>query len=225
MIKDLLVPFATLVVCSLLILLAIPASAVEEWRESELNGGWQIWIEAADFDSRDEAEVIKLGEEVKDLKDKAPEPLLAKDIVIAPGPEKTGFNEYEFQSSESGSAFVYCRIMDYRGDGQSWWIALNIDAPDVLDDASYAKTSTSGAWVWKQANLPWKLEKGTNTLRIVPREANAGVEILMDVICISTVAFAPINDNFIEASIKGGGGAVSPEGNLAVTWGAIKSNP
>ena len=224
MMKDLLISFATLVVCSLLILFAIPASAVEEWRESNLNGGWQIWIEAADFDSRDDAEVIKLGEDkaVKDLKDKALEPLLGKDIVIAPGPEKTGFNEYLFQSSESGSAFIYCRIMDFRGGGQSWWIALNPDNPDLLDDGNYAKTSTSGVWVWKQANLPWKLEKGTNTLRIVPREALAGVEILMDVICISTKAFAPIDDDFIAASIKGGG-AVSPEGNLAATWGAIKS--
>ena len=224
MMKDLLISFATLVVCSLLILFAIPASAVEDWRESNLNGGWQIWIEAADFDSRDDAEVIKLGEEVKDLKDKAPEPLLGKDIVIAPGPEKTGFNEYEFQSSESGKAFVYCRMMDYRGAGQSWWIALNIDAPDNLVDGNYAKTSTGGVWEWKQANLPWELNKGTNTLRIVPREAAAGTEILMDVICVSTVAFAPINDDFIAASIKGLK-AVQPEGNLAVTWGAIKSNP
>ena len=226
MMKYLLVLFVTFLVCSFFILFPIPASAVEEWRESELSGGWQIWIEAADFDSRDDAEVIKLGEEVADLKDKAPEPLLSKDIIIAPGPEKTGFNEYEFQSSESGSAFVYCRMMDYRGGGQSWWIALNSDSPGVLDDANYAKTSTGGAWEWKQANLPWELEKGTNVLTIVPREANAGVEILMDVMCISTKAFVPTDDDFIAASLKGGG-AVSPEGNLAATWGAIKikSNP
>ena len=36
----------------LIALFAVSAIAIEKWRESDYKNGWQIWIEAKDFDER-----------------------------------------------------------------------------------------------------------------------------------------------------------------------------
>jgi len=208
---------------SLIFMFVAPVLAVEEWRESQLNGGWQIWIEAANFDRRDENKVIKLAEEVPDLAKNAPEGLTG-DFIIAPGPQKTGFNEYDFESPHEGDAFIYCRVMDYRGGGQSWWVGLNCNEDTLLDDEHYVKVSTTADWEWKTRPNMNELKEGTNTMRIVPREAAAdGMEILMEIFMVSTVDFTPTDDDFNNAK-QTSAKALQPQGTLAIRWGTLKSD-
>ena len=122
--------------------------------------------------------------------------------------------KYNFESASAGPAFIYSLIMDYRGGGQSWFIGLN--------DAEGKKVSTSGAWDWKTAsNELWTLNAGTNTVWIAPREGGAGVETLADILCVSTVEFAPTNDDYLAAIATS---AVEPDGKIATVWGSIKSS-
>ena len=209
------------VICLLLIaLLAKPVPAVKKWRESNRDRGWQIWIAAVDFDRRDADKVIKTGKEAQKHAKAAPKPWLAKDIVIAPGPQQVGFNDYDFQSPEAGKAFLACRIMDFRGGGQSWWITINnVDAQ--LNDQNFVKYKTEANWQWKRINKAWELKKGRNTVRIVPREADAAKETLMDVFVISNAAYRPLDEHFIRAKKKTAQ-AVQPARKLATMWGAIK---
>ena len=66
----------------LIVLLAAPAPAVKRWRESNINGGWQIWIEAADFDRRARKQGVKTGTEKPKSAELVPKPWLAEDIIL-----------------------------------------------------------------------------------------------------------------------------------------------
>ena len=194
-------------------------------RESNLEGGWQIWIEASDFDERDAAEVLQLGEEAeKDLQDKVADPVLGEDFVIAP--IQSGWMQYEFESPEEGEAHGYHRVMDYRGGGQSWHVMLNTE-----NNGQGMNVDTAKPWVWNSARdgapttFPMELIKGTNTVRIAPREAGPGVETLFDIICISTKEFRPkpVDDDFLEARPLGDR-AVDSVGKLTTMWGTIRGS-
>lgn len=90
---------------------------------------------------------------------------------------------------------------------------------------------TNANWAWingrdKPDSLsPTELKRGKNTIRIVPREASASNEPLMDVFVVSTKPFKPLptDDNFNKAKPKSFE-AVQLEGNLATTWGSIKGD-
>ena len=212
----------------LILMFAVSVSAVTRARESNLEGGWQIWIDASDFDRRDNNKLIQLGEEAaKDLRNKATEPVFGEDFVIAP--VMGGWMEYDFESPEAGDAYLYPRIACFRGGGQSWLVHLNADATGL-------PYNTAGPqWTWNVTNpadgvvyvplSPEPLVVGTNTVKIAPREAGAGVETLMDVICVSTEPFepTPTDDDWNNAK-PFGGGAVESVGKLTTMWGAIKSS-
>lgn len=214
--RNLLAPFITITMSLfLVILLAVPASAVTRARASELDGGWQIWIEASDFDTID---ALKLGS-TEALAAAAPPPL-GQDTVIAL--VTGGFAEYNFVSPHAGDAHMYCRNMDFRpGGGQSWHVVLN---SEIADEG--LPMDTTDHWAWHSGRddvtlAPKALVAGNNTARIIPREAEPGREILMDIIVISTVAFEPTDDAFNGAGLLT---AVEPEAKMATMWGAIKSS-
>ena len=199
----------------LVILLAVPASAVTRARASELEGGWQSWIEASDFDSID---ALKLGADEPLAATAAP--TLGKDSVIAL--VEGGFAAYSFVSPHEGEAHMYSRNMDLRdGGGQSWHVLLNTENTD-----EGLPQDTSDKWEWHSGRdditlAPMALVAGNNTARIVPREAEPGREILMDIIVISTVPFTPSDEAFNDA---GSLTAVEPEAKVATMWGAIKNS-
>ena len=204
----------------LTILFILPVSAVEEWRESKLERGWQIWISAAFFDK---AEVLKPGKSEKKLADKTQKPWLATDILIAK--VANGFATYEFKSPVADKAYIWGRVADFRGGGQSWFIALNSD--NIADAGDSLIIDTHGpVWSWSggrdkpESQSPTDLKKGTNTVRIQPREAAAGIEALFDVFMISTEPFRPTDEDYAKAKE---GLPVAPAGKLASTWGAIKN--
>ena len=211
--------FITVISLFLSMLFVLPASAVKEWRESNLEGGWQIWISAIDFDN---SETLKTGEEEKKLAGAAEEPWLAKDILIAPA--VGGFADYTFESPVAGEAYIWGRVADFRGGGQSWFIVLNSD--NIADAGDSLIIDTQGpVWIWNggrdkpESQSPTDLKKGTNTVRIQPREAAAGLEALFDVFMISSEPFRPENADYEKARDAL---SVEPADKLATTWGAIK---
>ena len=213
--------FFILLISGLLALaFVLPVSAVTQWRESNFERGWQIWISAADFGK---AEGLKPGKSEKKLASKAQEPWLAEDILIAKVP--VGFANYEFESPVAGKAYIWGRVADFRGGGQSWFIVLNSD--NIADAGDSLIIDTHGpAWVWSggrekpESQSPTDLKKGTNTVRIQPREADAAKEALFDVFMISSKPFKPTDEDYEEAKE---GLPVVPAGKLATTWGNIKS--
>ena len=204
----------------LILLFVLPVSAVDEWRESKFEGGWQIWISAALFD---EAEVLKPGKSEQKLAGKAQKPWLAEDILIAK--VANGSADYEFESPVAGKAYIWGRVADFRGGGQSWFIVLNSD--NIGDAADSLIIDTPGpVWQWKggrdkpESQSPTDLKKGTNTVRIQPREAAAGLEALFDVFMISSEPFKPTDEDYEKAKE---GLPVEPAGKLTTTWGTIKN--
>ena len=221
---------AIMVSLLLIFLFAVPVSAVTRARESNLHDGWQIWIEASDFSERDPAKKLQLGAEAdQDLREKVAEPVLGEDFVIAP--INAGWMSYDFESPVAGKAYIYPRRMDYCGGGQSWFVMLNTKLPPL----SVPFDTIGIEWVWEHEDpanheqfeplAPERLVVGANTARISPREASAGLESLMDIICISTVPFepAPTDDDWREAR-PFGTKSVQPGGKLSTVWGAIKSD-
>ena len=163
--------FIAVISLSLTMLFVMPVSAVKEWRESELERGWQIWISAARFDK---AEALKPGKSEKKLADKSQKPWLAEDILIAKA--AGGFADYEFESPVAGKAYIWGRVADFRGGGQSWFIVLNSD--NIADAGDSLIIDTHGpVWAWSggrdkpESQSPTDLKKGTNTVRIQPRRS------------------------------------------------------
>lgn len=193
--------------------------AVKEWRESELNGGWQIWVSATDFVKIQGIETSKTDVE---LGDKAKKPWLSEEILIAK--VLGGFADFEFESPVGGEAYMWGRIADFRGGGQSWFIVLN----SLNHEGEGLIFGTPGLeWQWvgnrdvPNSQSPTDLKKGKNTVRIAPREARDGVEPLFDVFMISTKPLEPTDADFNGARKRGL--AVKPANKLATTWAAIKN--
>ena len=178
-------------------LFALPAAAVTHWRESRLNDGRQIWIEAGDFDRREDETALMLGSEAP--KADWAKPWLAADIIIAQG--ETGYVEYDFESPLAGDAYIYCRVMAFNtaSNNNSWFVVLNSDH----ENQSLFIQTAEEEWVWNSVLSPTKLKKGKNTIRVVPREATAGAETLMDVLVVSTMAFKPTEEAFNNATAYG----------------------
>ena len=213
--------YAAITISLLLALLfVVPVFAAP--RTSELNGGWQVWIDPADVSRREDEAAMKLGSE-EPIADPS-KPWLGQDVVIvlAVG----GFIEYDFESPYEGDAYIYLRHMDFRGGGQSVKASLN-----SADDADTMAYNTGAAWAWNVVNpadgVPFvplsatPLIKGTNSVRIVPRESGAGLEPLVGMIMVSTVALEPTDDDYNNAEAAS---AVQPGGKVATIWGNIKSS-
>ena len=203
----------------LIVLFVLPVSAVKEWRESKLERGWQIWISAALFDK---VEGLKPGKSEQKLANKTQKPWLAEDILIAKA--VGGFADYKFESPVAGKAYIWGRVADFRGGGQSWFIVLNSD--NIADAGDSLIIDTHGpVWAWSggrdkpESQSPTDLKKGTNTVRIQPREADAAKEALFDIFMISTEPFRPTDEDYEKAKE---GLSVAPAGKLTTTWGTIK---
>ena len=226
---------------SLLLTFVWVIQAPAETRSSELEGGLQIWIDVGTEPSnREGADTFKLGKDDAVAQDflagtaKAQNdgsdiggPAIGDDVVIAlAGSVGSAFIEYNFESPIAGEAFIYCRVGDTRGGGQSMFVVLNSE--DHEGDGLIIDTPGNWAWGTGRDNTtksPTQAVVGENTIRIVPREADANRETLMDIIMISSTDFAPNDDMFKNASPLGGDPTpVKPVGKLATTWGAIKDS-
>lgn len=224
---------------SLLLIFAFVIQVPAEDRVSELEGGLQIWIDAGTEPSNREGEdTFKLGKDDSLAQDflagkaKAERdgsdiggPAIGDDVAIAlAGSVGNAFIEYNFDSPVAGDVFIYCRVGDTRGGGQSMFVVLNSED----HEADGLIIDTPGNWAWatgrdNTTKSPTPSVVGENTIRVVPREAEATKETLMDIIFLSTVDFEPNDDMFNNASPLGGDPTpVQPADKLATTWGAIK---
>ena len=224
---------------SLLLMFVLVIQVPAETRASELEGGLQIWIDVGTEPSNREGEdTFKLGKDDSLAQDflagnaKAERdgsdiggPAIGDDVAIAlAGSVGNAFIEYNFDSPIAGDAFIYCRVGDTRGGGQSMFVVLNSEDHEgeglIID--------TPGNWAWatgrdNTTKSPTQTVVGQNTIRIVPREAEAAKETLMDIILISSTDFEPNDDMFNNASpLAGDPTPVEPADKLATTWGAIK---
>ena len=224
---------------SLLLMFALTIQTPAEHRGSELEGGLQIWIDVGTEPSNRESEdTFKLGKDDSLAQDflagkaKAERdgsdiggPAIGDDVIIAlAGSVGNAFIEYTFESPVAGDTFIYCRVGDTRGGGQSMFVVLNSE--DHEGDGLIIDTPGNWAWASGRDNTtksPTQAVVGENTIRIVPREAEATKETLMDIIMISSTDFEPDDDMFKNASPLGGDPTpVKPAGKLATTWGTIK---
>ena len=223
---------------SLFLMLALVVQIPAETRVSELEGGWQIWIDAGtEPTAREGEDTFKLGKDDSLAQDflagkaKAERDgsdiggsAIGDDVVIAlAGSVGSASIEYNFESSEAGDAFIYCRVGDTRGGGQSMFVVLN--SKDHEGEGLIIDTPGNWAWASGRDNTtksPTQLVAGENTIRIVPREADTKKETLMDVIMISTTDFAPDDDMFKNASPLGGLTPVETVDKLATTWATLK---
>ena len=230
--KNLLVPFVTFTVSLLLaVLFAVPAAALEVWRESNIKNGWQIWIEAKDYDELTGDNLTTLGdagllEEWKAWFDEN-DPFLGEDIVISRG-GATGHLKYEFESPPGGAVEVsfYARVQstyDLQGGGigtQSWFLGLNVE-----DTVNMMILDAPGQWSWntdRGATPPKEeLQPGKNFIMVIPREWEPNRDPAIDVIMVSDVDYVPTDDDFLAA--KPAVEAVQPGGKLTTMWGAVKS--
>ncbi|MYA68619.1 hypothetical protein F4009_07850 [Candidatus Poribacteria bacterium] len=224
---------------SLLLMFALTIQTPAETRGSELEGGLQIWIDVGTEPSNRQGEdTFKLGKDdslaqdflagtAKSQNDGSDigGPAIGDDVVIAlAGSVGNAFIEYNFDSPIAGDAFIYCRVGDTRGGGQSMFVVLNSE--DHEGDGLIIDTPGNWAWATGRDNTtksPTQAVVGENTIRIVPREADTNRETLMDIIMISSTDFEPNDDMFKNASPLGGDPTpVKPAGKLTTTWGTIK---
>ena len=123
----------TLTISLLLItLFAAQATAVKKPRQSNLNGGWQIWIAAVDFDRLGDNRFVKRG---KEAGKEGPKPVLAEDVLIGISNRHRvlrakGAPEYDFTSPHAGDAYIYARVMGL-ANNRAWFVDLNPAAGDV----------------------------------------------------------------------------------------------
>lgn len=221
--------FVVIYILIILILIPHDALAVKSWRISEEAGGWQIWIEAGNFDRRDPDKNIKKTAEA-DAKDRGDGYLAenkngisvnilqatfgqTSDFAIT---KEKAFVEYTFNVDKAGPAFGYMRTMDLRGGGQSLWLALNPGkggGPVQID--------TTGVWTWLGKPFTNQLLSGANSIMIAKREGDERGACLVDIVMVSTVNFTPTDDHFLKAR-RQGIMSVDFKGKLTKVWGDIK---
>ena len=200
----------------LITLFAAPAKAVKRWRESR-GGGWNIWIAATDFDRRGDDDAIKRGNETQGLGlANIPEPVLGGDVLIAL--KDRGFAEYVFESPRGGTGYIYARVTTVGKGRGRWVVALNSEI--ALDGMGI---NTHGFWEWRTGGpaAQKKLQKGMNTIRVMPLTAWKNVAPAMDIFVVSSQELQPKDAHYKAA--KRVALSVAPTGNLATTWARLKN--
>ena len=208
----------------LLVLFATPVPASKMRDESNLRGGWQIWIAAVDFDRCGaKGRFLKRGKEAGQIN--APAPVLAGDFLFSTVDANrviavNGHTEYDFEIRQEGAAYIYARVMDFAGAG-GWYVILNHGKIDAG-----LKISSKGAWKWRTddrgALSRQKLFKGKNTMRIIPLGPGRGEQVLMDIFMVLTVKFEPKDLHYKQA--KRLNLAVEPDHKLTTTWATLKND-
>ena len=219
---------------SVLLLLAMSAHAVEEFKVSNYDGGHQIWFEAEDFDERSSNENYKLGIAEKALK---PTNGAFGDIVTNTTAGE-GWLLYRFDISIAGG-----KAGDWRFVGRlinpnnhsDWLWVLGDDGnkiPEVKpafvrpDDIIFENNTAVWTWV-KDGDFGLdggtvnELQDGENVMIIWYR--GSSLEVQYDVFMwADDLDYTPTDDDYIKATPKKGL-PVMPQERLAISWGRLKT--
>jgi len=218
---------------SVLLLSAVSAHAVKEFKVSNYDGGHQIWFEAEAFDERSPNENYKLG-----IAEKAKKPTAGAfgDIVTNTGGK--GWLLYRFDISRAkGKAgkWRFCgRVIN--PNNHSDWLWVLGDDGDKIPDAEPALVrpnhiifeNNSPTWTWRtdgdfgaDGGTVNELQKGENVMMIWTRQSDLEVEY--DVFMwADDLNYKPIDDDYIKATPKTEL-SVMPQECLAISWGQLKA--
>lgn len=221
-----------------LLLVAVPANAVEVFKVSSIGGGHQIWFEAEDYDER-----IPDTDQYFLVVDK--DDAFGQAVTRAGG--AGGRIAWTFDISAAGAKkgtwYFWARVInpsnqsDYmlvEGDSDDKKIPDALPFPggdavppfDNADDRIFEQ-DTGPPWAWAIAGHPEghikELQDGENTMYIFHRQGNN--TRFMDVfVWTDDSTYFPRDSDYTDAKeMKAGQKAVEPTGKLTTVWGKIKS--
>ena len=150
----------------IVVLFATSASAIEELKVSQLNGGVQYWWEVEDFDERDDAVFFfndEKGHAVDDLQGASGDRYLVHNSPNPPNnlppAEDVFFLEYTIDIDSGGTYFVWARTSwDRTPSGRtnnSFFVQVN-GTPDLGKFDRHINTLGDATWLdaWEDNN-PW----------------------------------------------------------------------
>jgi len=216
----------------LLLIVAMSADAVKEFKVSNYDDGHQIWFEAEHFDERSPNENYKLGIAEKALK---PTNGAFGDIVTNTGGK--GWLLYRFDISAAGGKSGEWRFIGRLinpNNHSDWLWVLGDDGNEIPqvepgfvrpDDIIFENNTPNWAWVrdgdfGKDGGTVNKLQKGENVMMIWTR--GSSLEDQYDVFMwADKLDYEPTDDDYINA--EKWEMSAQPQGKLATVWSRLKS--
>jgi hypothetical protein len=233
---------SSLLVLAILVSFSGLATAVEEFRVSELGGGIQIWFEAEAFDERvpEGNQYFRVTGEpgVPD----APDGAFGEAVTRSGGAGGMIRWTFDLSRTEGGEGIWYFwgrvhnpgNLSDYmlvEGDPDDDIPAGppfpggDMAAPfDNVDDRIFENTMVDWAWWGNSEGSNKELQDGENTMYIFHRQGSATV--FWDVFMwTDSAVYRPSDDDYTNAEVmKASDIAVQPMKKLSATWGRLKSD-
>lgn len=227
---------STLIAFVLAIVLLIPTAlwAVEDFKVSQYEGGYQIWFEAEAFDERSPNENYKLGDEEGVLK---PAEGAFGDIVTNAGGQ--GWLLYRFDISRTGGEGGMWRFVGriINPNNASDWLWVLGDDGDEIPQVAPAFVrpdhiifeNDSATWTWRtdgdfgqDGGTVNELQDGENVMMIWTRGSNLTDQY--DVFMWTDVlAYKPNDEDYTNAKpMSALDLAVKPLEKLSTAWGSTK---
>ena len=219
-----------------ILLLVMPAYALNLFKISNYSGGCQIWFETEAFDARDSDSENNVGIGFKIVEAETridlPKDAFGDGIVNVRGTNNIWLL-YTFDVSaaegEGGIWYLWARMVNPNNRSEWLWM-LGDDGKEIpdgkpafVDGDDRAFEATIGPpWGWASTKAEGdskELQDGENTMMIWYREGDSSA--LRDVFVWSdTITYTPSDEDYRNAEdIKL---SVESEGKLAKTWGGIK---
>ena len=155
------------------------AGPILQRAKSSLGPFVRFWLKASDF-ARKEGEMA-LGSEI----DLAPEGAMGDVIVPTGAADMEGktpwFVDYEVELAAKRRWFVWARCWYHDTSSNSFFI----NVPGIHEEkARFGNSYVWEKWIWERGG-PFRLDKGTATVRFSIRESRPKVSPLLNVICIT----------------------------------------
>ncbi|MEK7397228.1 MAG: hypothetical protein AAB116_09850 [Candidatus Poribacteria bacterium] len=228
------------IILTLLILIPMPAQAVNEYKISSSNAGVQIWFEAENFDDRDPGKGYSLTK--AEAKLAVPKDTFGGEC-ISPRTNDNSWVMYKFDIRSTGGKrgkwYFWGRIINPNNQSDWLWVIgdpndskdIPVGRPAKLADAAANLEThrifevTAPVWTWFGGSVEGhdkELQDGENTMFIFRRQSDT-TEFWDVYMWSSDLKYTPTDDDYKNAKpMKGGKIAVSNLDKLSTVWGMIK---
>ena len=241
-----------LAIFPIMTMFAMSAYAVENVKESKLNGGQQYWWEGEDFDSRDEEFMVLKDEEASTVPDlpgaSGDQYVVHISVNTTPPVEGTHFLEYEINVSKAGTYYVWVRASFDRTPGgrthNSQFVQVNgepkafVRHVNTVGDASWPNDfPADNPWIWigDSSQPPDKVAAaGGGITNGLSMDFKAGENILMiyhrdgapaaNTWCTDVIMISTVDFVPTDEDHAKATLAVEPGGKLATKWEQLKSD-